>query len=180
MRSNLLHLFFESLHSVIDRRATNCRSAAPMGPTSLGCGIRVAMHHQHILYRDAKLLRHDLGKCCFFSLTMWGRASIDHHSTALLNTYACAFIETNRYHSLGTNPADLNIGREANTHQLTIARGTPSGLFSTQTLVICQFKRLVQRRLIVAGIIDCPRSRFVGELVRLNEVDSSYFSGVLT
>src|SRR5258706_2367895 len=179
MCRNLLHLLFESLDSRVHCRATHCSSTAPIGTTPFRCGICISVQNHNIFYRNLKLLSSDLGKRRFFALTMRRRAGIDHHRAALLDTHTRTFVETNRQASLGAKPADLNIGGETNAHQLAITRGTPSGLFSTQALVIYQFKRLVQRTLIVAGIIDRPGSRLIGELIWLDEVNPAHLSRIL-
>jgi len=68
--SNLLHLLFQSLHSVINGRATNRRGAAPIGTASLGRRIGVTVQNHDAFNRDGELLGHDLSKRSLLPLTV--------------------------------------------------------------------------------------------------------------
>src|SRR5215472_18939785 len=136
MSSNLLHFLLEPLHCCEDRRATDCHVAAPIGPASLRGGVRVAMDHHHVLYRDTQRPSQNLCKGCLSTLSMWRRASVDHHMASVLDTDTCALIESNRHHSLGTYAAGLDIAGETDPHELAITRSTSVGLFCPQILII--------------------------------------------
>src|SRR5258708_28360564 len=135
------------------------------------------MHNQHIVNWDTKFLSDNLCKCRLLALYMGRRASVDHHGATLLDTHTRAFIKSNRRRPFGSEPTDLDIGGYADAHQLTL--GTLSSLFGTQALVIRDLQGFVQGKFIVAGIINCPSSRLVWELLWLDEVDSTYLYRVL-
>ena len=135
------------------------------------------MHNQNIINRDSKLISNNLGKCCLLALSMRGRASVDHNIATLLNSDTGALVETNRRGALGPYAANLDIGGEANAHQLALS--TFLGLFCTQIIVVRQIQGFIQSGLVIAGIINRSCNRLVGELVRLDEVESAYLSRVL-
>src|SRR5258708_5204742 len=105
------------------------------------------------------------------------RASVDHHGATLLDTHTGTFIKANRRSPFRSNTTDLDIGGYADAHQLTF--GTLSSLFGTQALVIRDLQGFVQGKFVVAGIINCSGSRLIWELLRLDEVDSTYLNRVL-
>src|SRR6266487_4002573 len=125
---------------------------------------------QNIINRDSKLISNNLGKCCLLTLSMRGRASVDHNIATLLNSDTGALVETNRRGALGPYAANLDIGGEANAHQLALS--TFLGLFCTQIIVVRQLQGFIQRTLVIAGIINRSCNRLVRELVRLDEVES--------
>ena len=52
-------------------------------------------------------------------------------------------------------------------------------MFCTQIIVVRQIQGFIQSGLVIAGIINRSCNRLVGELVRLDEVESAYLSRVL-
>src|SRR5260221_14593504 len=135
------------------------------------------MHDHDVGYRDTKLIRDNLGKRCFLALSMWRRPGVDHHGATVLDTHASALIETNRRAPLGADAAGLDIGGEANAHQLTLCASL--SLFGTQVLITCNRQCFVQGALVVAPVIHSHGTRLVRELLRLDEVEPAYLSRVL-
>src|SRR6266852_2019624 len=136
------------------------------------------MQYQDLIDGNTELISDDLREGSFFSLPMWRGARIDHHGATLLNAHTRTFVEANRCAALWPEAADLDIGGEADTHQLTITCGTSASLFSTQGLVVRYAERLVQGCFVVASIIDRTRGRLVGELIWFDEVQPAHLSRV--
>src|SRR6266568_1671483 len=141
MSGNLLHLLFQPLSSVEDGRTTDSQSATAIGAAPLRRRIGITVHNQDTLNRDGELLGDDLGKRGLFALAVRGRTGIDHHGAALLDTHARTLVEADRRGSLRAKAANLNIGGDADTHQLAL--GALLGLFRAQALVIRQRQSLV-------------------------------------
>src|SRR2546425_1862445 len=176
MSSNLLHLLIQPLDSLEDSGAANRRGAAAIGTPALGCGVSIAMDYQDTFYRDTKLTRDNLGKRRLFSLSVRGRASVDHHSATLLNTHACTLIDALWNSSLWTKAANFHIGGKANAHQLTF--GTLAGLLSAQILVIDDLHSLFLGPRVVATVINRARRHLMRELIRFDKVDLTHFGWI--
>src|SRR5579885_2585814 len=178
MRCDLLHLFFQPLGRLVDRRATYCRRAAPICATAFGSRIGISMDDHYIFNRNTVLLSNDLSERRLFPLAMRRRTCVYHNGATLLDSHTRALIEADRSRTFRAKAADLDVGREANTHQLAVASSTPAGLFRAQVLIVRYLKRFVQRPLVVTCVIDCPGSRLVGELIWFDEVESAHLSRV--
>src|SRR5947209_5205294 len=178
MSCDLLHLLLEPLNGIEDGRTTNGQRAASVGATSFWCGVGITMQHDDLLYWNAELLCHDLCKGCLFALTMWRRASVDHHGTALLDTHTRTLIEANRSAPLRTKAANLNVGGDADAHQLS--RCTFLRLLGTQVFIVRNLQCLLHSSIVVTSVIHCSGGRLVWELVGFDKVKFAYINWVLT
>src|SRR5574340_1102818 len=105
---------------------------------------------------------------------MWGRAGIHEDSTAVFDTHTRALVETDRQRAFGTNAARLDVGGDANAHQLAL--GTLLSLLSAQVLVVDEAQCFIQGSLVVTAVIYSAGGRLVRELIRLKEIEPAYFS----
>src|SRR6266702_8376887 len=104
-------------------------------------------------------------------------AGVDHYSATGLNTHTCTFKKTHRQGPLRANTASLNIGGEADAHELTLSAFLR--LLSTQVLVVRHLQGFIQRSLVVATIINSPSRRLIWELVWLDKIHPAYLHRVL-
>src|SRR5262245_24765500 len=137
------------------RRPSYRSSAAAEGADPILDYRGVSVNHHHIFEIDPKPVGCNLGKRCLLSLSVRRGASQHRYRSSRLYTDGSALPATRRRSRRGTDRADLNVSRQADTEQPSL--GSFSLLLIAELLVARHIESLVERRPIVAAVVDKPR-----------------------
>src|SRR5262249_47192327 len=136
---------------------------AAAGAVAVGGVAGVTVVDDHLLEVGANVVGGNLGKGRLLALTVRRNPREDRHLAARL--------DPDRRALPGAEAADLDVGGETDTE--VAALFTQLRLLLAELLVIDQLKRLVERFLVLAGVVVLTGERGVRELVRLDEVDTA-------
>ena len=145
---------------------------------------RVPVQNLDVVGRDAETVRHDLRPGRLVALTVWRRPGLHDHLPGRQALDRCAVPPAGRVPQRaedvrGSEPAHLEVGREADPELLRIASISAVALFRAKLVVLDHGERLVQQRLVVPGVDAQAHDRCAGLVVGRLQVHAPDVGGIL-
>ncbi len=131
----------------------------------------VALDHPHSVEGDAQQLRHHLGEGGLVPLAVGGRAGTDHGIAGQVDLNGPPLLAVLR-------GGDLHVARHPHPHQRGGGVRPPPLLLVPQRRVVGEPQRPLQRRRVVAAVVESAGGRPVGEGVRRQEVAAPHLCGI--
>src|SRR5829696_7318093 len=180
---DLLGLLDDLLGRHVDRDTADREAPRTIRVTPIRGYRRVAVQDLHVIRRDAKDIRGDLGPARHVSLSVGRCARDDLDITRgehldLRHLPAGPSGPEGREHLRGGEAADLGVGGESDAELYGVARLAPLALFLSQPLVVGQLEHPVERHLVVAGVVLYSGRRIRRLVEGFVEVAAAHLGGV--
>jgi hypothetical protein len=133
----------------------------------------IALDHLDLVGLNAELFGDELGKGGLVALALGLGAAVDHHRSGRAEADLGRLVQADAGadgagNVGGRKPAGLDIGRQPDAAQLAgLLRG---GAARRKTVIVGKLERLVERRPVIAAVIEQRHRGLVGEGVGLDEV----------
>ena len=158
-----------------DRLAADRQRARAVGVLAEGAGRGVAVHDLDLIRRDPEPVGDDLGEAGLVALAVRRRAGVGGHRAGRVDAHdrrlevaALHAPDGRAEHARRRQAADLHVGGEAEAAvDATLAQ---LGLLAPERLHVHVREQLVERALVVAGVVDHPVHQLGREAVGGDEV----------